>query len=168
MSPAYSPTAERTYAPSCEEVIAVLASVGRRMKRDGTEVVLTGITFGQNGGLAVPRTDADCGTVETFRDFVRQLGSEGIAGAVETEVTRPAIATGTHSYLVREPIVDGGDMGQFARLDIRVTREEGKGGRLHYEATLAHSCSRDERKKAKNGRETDPNLWVELSSVFLG
>ena len=167
MSKAYSGTSEAAYAPSCDEIVKGLESVGRKVRKGGVQMVVTGVLIGQNGGLAFPQTDVDRGTVETFREFVQQLGSEGIAEAVETQVSRPIIAIGKHSYLVSEPLTTE-DIGQYVRLDLMVTREEGKDGRLRYEANLAHSCRPDKKLKAANGAQTDMDLWVELTRVFVG
>ncbi|MBS3139332.1 hypothetical protein J4207_06530 [Candidatus Woesearchaeota archaeon] len=163
---AYSGKTDVTYAPSCDEIATFLVPTERKIRKGGVETIVAGFPVGQNGGLAFPSNYNDKGTVETFRDFVRQLTAEGLAELVESNVFRPAGATGTHSYLIREPIT-GTDTGQYVRLDLNVSREEGK-GKLRYEATIEHSCKPGERLKASNGTEIDSDLWVELSSVFLG
>ena len=163
---AYSGKTDVTYAPSCDEIVTSLVPTERKVRKNGAEAIVAGLPVGQNGGLAFSSTDNDRGTVETFRDFVRQLTAEGLAELVESNIFRPEGALGTHSYLVRE-LITGVETGQYVRLDLNVAREDGK-GKLRYEATVEHSCRPGEHLKASNGAKIDADLWVELNRTFLG
>lgn len=174
MSPAYSPVMEGTDAPiyvqSCAEMLRTLATQERQVKKNGAELVISGLRLGEKGGLAQPHADYDRGTVETFRTFVEHIGDEGLAPLVETEVVQPKEGViGKHTFLVREPWVpDPSNQAQYVRLEIEIRRENEKTGRLKYDATLTHSCRPDEMIKAANGIKPDENLWVELSRLFAG